>query len=119
MQFLRLSFSQILSSSMYLVMIAFFMVPRLDFAVAVDGHLCQPIRGRDAGLFLNGAEERWKVLEKIADRGGGVGSSVGGRTRVPDGDPGLQAVDGGCVGMSEFLVGVVFQHQVLEQAVGR
>ena len=85
---------------MDLVLVALFKFQRLAFAVPVGGrHLCYPIRGRDACLLLNRAEKRREVLEDIADRGGRVGGSVGGRTRVPDGDLGLQAVNGGRVGL--------------------
>lgn len=76
-------------------------------------HLRQPSRGRDAGLFMDRAKERWEVLENVADRGAGIGGCVRRRRRragVPDGDAGFEVADGGGVGAGEFVVGVVFEH---------
>lgn len=97
----------------------------LGLCVAVDvwlfvlGHLQHP-RGRgDAGLFLDSAEQGRQRLHDVLDgcdsfAHAAVALAV---ARVPDGDLGLETLDGLRVGLCQFLVCVLLEHHVGEQAL--
>lgn len=81
-------------------------------------HLCQPAWGRNAGLLLDCAQERWQALEEIANGPGTASGTISPRRScVPHRNLRLETIDCFRVRLSEFLVGVVLQHHVLEKTL--
>jgi hypothetical protein len=78
--------------------------------------LHQPRQRPDAGLVVDGGQQRRQGLEQVVDGSTGVGCGAFAlRACVPDADLGLQPVDGLRVGFGELLVRPTLDHQVAHE----
>ena len=91
----------------------------ISMLIVWSRHLRKPAGRRNAGLFVNGTQQRWQRLHDISNRCSRIHFSCrrGGWTRVPGGDLGLHALDGTCIGLCEFLVRAGFKHLELQKAL--